>query len=65
MKSALADLLSKQCKHGETEVLWRQLLEVQERVQGPEHLDTLVSKSNLASTLQSRWRGSMGGVPTT
>ena len=54
MKSALADLLSKQCKHGETEVLWRQLFEVQERVRGPEHLDKLVSKSNLAITLQKQ-----------
>ena len=41
-------------KHSEAEQLYRQVLEVRERVLGPEHPDTLKTKHNLADTLQDQ-----------
>ena len=47
-------------RHSEVERLHRQALELQQRVLGPEHPDTISSINNLAACIQDmgRWAGS-------
>ena len=47
-------------RHSEAEPLFRQVLELRQRVQGPEHLHTIDSIINLAGCIRAmgRWAGS-------
>src|SRR5580704_3751845 len=47
----LANVLAAEGRDAEAEKLERQVLEIRERILGPEHTDTLVSKYNLANIL--------------
>ncbi len=46
----LANVYWSQGKYGQAEALYSQTLEIQRRVLGPEHPDTLLSMGNLADT---------------
>ncbi len=50
----LARILERQGKDDETEQIYRQTLELREKVLGKEHPDTLDSMSNLASVLKKQ-----------
>jgi hypothetical protein len=50
----LAIALSAQCKYVEAEQMRREILEVQRRVLGPEHPETLASTGHLAVSLSSQ-----------
>ena len=53
-------LLPARNRHSETEPLYRQALELQQRVLGPEHPSTITTFSNLAACIYTvgRWAGS-------
>ena len=58
-QKALIPLLARN-RHSEAELLYRQVLQQQQRVLGPEHPDTIASINNLAVCINAkgRWAGS-------
>jgi pentatricopeptide repeat protein len=52
--SGLAGALSRQGKYAEAEQMHRQMLELRQKVLGPEHPHTLTGVSNLAGALSGQ-----------